>query len=90
MCPSDVYQLPVKVRGFGPAAEVYSSESQYPCSIAIKDADLGEKVRIQIQKDDNSVWSDYEEGQLLIGRKIKCRLAYEGETRKIAIEVFHT
>jgi hypothetical protein len=90
MCPSDVFQLPVTKNGFGPAAEVFASDVQYPCSIAIKEKSLAAGVRIQVQRDDTSIWNDYEEGELLIGKKIKCRLAYGGGTRKITIEVFHT
>lgn len=90
MCPSDIFQLPTLNSGFGPEAEVFASEIHYPCSIAIKESELADKVRIQVQKDDTVTWSDYQEGELLIGKKIKCRLAYEGETRKITIEVFHT
>ncbi|MCF8276361.1 MAG: hypothetical protein K9J17_06455 [Flavobacteriales bacterium] len=90
MCPSDIFQLPVSDYGFGPGSEVFASDSHYPCSIAIKETDLADKVRIQVQRDDTSIWNDYEEGELLIGKKIKCRLAYGGETRKITIEVFHT
>lgn len=90
MCPSDIFQLPVTSNGFGPEAEVFASELQYPCSISIKEIELADQVRIQVQKDDSSAWSDYAEGELLIGKRIKCRLAYGGETRKITIEVFHT
>ncbi len=90
MCPSDIYQLPVSTNGFGPSAEVFASELQHPCSIAVKDNVLKESVRIQVQRDETETWTDYEEGQLLIGKKIKCRIAYEGETRNITIEVFHT
>jgi len=90
MCPSDTYQIPVTKSGFGPGAEVFASDLQHPCSIAIKDHQLAENVKIQVQRDNTSDWKDYEEGQLLIGKKIKCRLAYRGATRKIAIEVFHT
>ena len=90
MCPSDIFQLPVKSNGFGPGAEVFASDLQYPCSIAVKETELADQVRIQVQKDDAKTWNDYVEGELLIGKKIKCRLAYGGESRKITIEVFHT
>jgi len=90
MCPSDIFQLPVSTKGYGASAEVFASDNQYPCSIAIKDEGLGDKVKIQVQRDDANIWVDYEEGELLIGKKIKCRIAYEGETKKITIEVFHT
>ena len=90
MCPSDTFQLPVTQNGFGPSAEVFASELQHPCSIAIKDNAIKENVRIQVQRDDKATWCDYEEGQLLIGKKIKCRIAYGGDTRQISIEVFHT
>jgi hypothetical protein len=90
MCPSDIFQVPVTANGFGPAAEVFASDVQYPCSISIKEKSLAEGVRIQVQRDDTPVWKDYEEGELLIGKKIKCRLAYRGGTRNITIEVFHT
>lgn len=91
MCPSDIFQLPVSKSGFGPEAEVFTAETQYPCSISIREKELvAEDVKIQILKDEDAVWSDYQEGQLLIGKKIKCRLAYSGETKKITIEVFHT
>lgn len=90
MCPSDVFQIPATSSGFGPAAEVFASDLQYPCSIAIQDPSLSGLVKIQVQRDGVDKWFDYEEGQLLIGKKIKCRLAYGGETRKITIEVFHT
>ena len=90
MCPSDIFQIPATNDGFGPSAEVFVSDLQYPCSIAIKEKELAESVRIQVQRDDTNIWSDYEEGQLLVGKTIKCRLAYGGETRNITIEVFHT
>ena len=90
MCPSDIFQLPVSNKGFGPSAEVFASENHYPCSIAIKDQELANQVRIQVKRDDANSWVDYEEGELLIGKRIKCRIAYGGETRKITIEVFHT
>lgn len=90
MCPSDIFHLPVSTEGFGASAEVFTSDSHYPCSIAIKDKGLGGQVKIQVQRDDNDTWIDYEEGELLIGKKIKCRIAYGGETKKITIEVFHT
>ncbi|MFC2176662.1 hypothetical protein ACFLR1_06825 [Bacteroidota bacterium] len=90
MCPSDIYQLPVTTNGFGPAAEVFSSAAQFPCSIALKDQQLMGKVKIQVAKNDTNIWMDYEEGQLLIGNKIKCRVAFGGEIRTVAIEVFHT
>ncbi len=90
MCPSDVFQLPTTDIGFGPGEEVFASDIQHPCSIAIKEIELKQEVKIQVQRDDNSIWNDYEEGELLIGKKIKCRLAYGGGTRKITIEVFHT
>jgi len=90
MCPSDIYQIPASKGGFGPGAEVFASDRQFPCSIAIREIGLDETVRIQVQRDDAETWNDYEEGELLIGKKIKCRIAYGGETRKITIEVFHT
>ena len=90
MCPSDIYQIPVSNNGFGPEAEVFASDVQYPCSIAIKEKYLAANVKIQVQRDDAPTWNDYEEGELLIGKKIKCRLAYGGGTRNITIEVFHT
>lgn len=90
MCPSDIYQVPVTKNGFGPEAEVFASDVQYPCSISIREKSLAAGVRIQVKRDDAQSWIDYQEGELLIGKKIKCRLAYEGGTRKITIEVFHT
>tara|TARA_R110000868_G_scaffold14220_1_gene66188 strand:- start:95 stop:367 length:273 start_codon:yes stop_codon:yes gene_type:complete len=90
MCPSDIFQLPVSTLGFGPGAEVFASDRQYPCSIAVKEEGLEDKVKIQVQRDETSIWVDYEEGELLIGKKIKCRIAYGGETKQITIEVFHT
>ena len=90
MCPSDIFQVPVTKNGFGPAAEVFASDIQYPCSISIKEKSIAPGVKIQVQRDDTATWKDYEEGELLIGKKIKCRLAYRGGTRKITIEVFHT
>ncbi|MCB9186037.1 MAG: hypothetical protein H6601_04750 [Flavobacteriales bacterium] len=90
MCPSDTFLISAANNGFGPGAEVFASDIQYPCSIAIKEKELAEDVKIQVQRDDNSFWNDYEEGELLIGKKIKCRLAYGGGTRNITIEVFHT
>lgn len=90
MCPSQIFQLPVSPSGFGASEEVFSSDHQYPCSIAIKDEGLSEEVKIQIQRDDTKTWVDYEEGELLIGKRIKCRVAYGGKTSKITIEVFHT
>ena len=90
MCPSDIFQIPAIQNGFGPGAEVFASDIQYPCSIAVREKELAQDVKIQVQRDDNSIWNDYEEGELLIGKKIKCRVAYGGGTRNITIEVFHT
>lgn len=90
MCPSDIFQIPAANNSFGPCTEVFASDIQYPCSIAIKEKELAQDVKIQVQRDNNSNWNDYEEGQLLIGKTIKCRLAYGGGTRNITIEVFHT
>lgn len=90
MCPSDIFQLPVLKKGFGPSTEVFASDIQYPCSIAVREKSLAHDVKIQVQRDETSTWMDYEEGELLIGKTIKCRLAYGGGTRKITIEVFHT
>jgi len=88
MCPSNIYQLPVTNKGFGPAAEVFTSEVQYPCSIAIQNQELAENVKIQVERDNTDNWTDYEQGQLLIGKRIKCRLAHRGTIKTIAIEVF--
>ncbi len=90
MCPSSVYQLPVTRNGFGPEAEVFASDLQHPCSIAVKDQRLAQNVKIQVLRDNTNNWSDYIEGELLIGKKIKCRISYDGFINKIAIEVFHT
>ena len=90
MCPSDIYQLPTTSNGFGPESLVFTSDLQYPCSIAVQDQKLSDNVRIQVQKDNTNIWSDYAEGELLIGKTIKCRLAYGGETKDIVIQVFHT
>lgn len=90
MCPSDTFQLPVTKNGFGPESEVFVADTQYPCSISIKEKELASYVKIQVLRDESTVWSDYQEGDLLIGRKIKCRLSYGGETKRITIEVFHT
>lgn len=90
MCPSQTYQIPASANGFGPEAEVFSSEVHYPCSIAIKEQEIANDVRIQVKRDDNSSWTDYIEGNLLVGKTIKCRLAYGGGTRKITVQVFHT
>lgn len=90
MCPSDIFQIPVLEQGFGPSELVFASDLHYPCSISIKEVEIADKVRIQVQKDDAQTWFDYEEGELLIGKSIKCRLAYGGETRNITVEVFHT
>jgi hypothetical protein len=90
MCPSDIYQIPASNNDFGPSAEVFASNIQDPCSILIKEKEIAHNVRIQVMKDDNNHWKDYEEGELLIGKNIKCRLAYGGDTRNITIEVFHT
>jgi hypothetical protein len=90
MCPSDIYQIPASNNDFGPSAEVFASDIQYPCSISILEKDIAENVKIQVLKDDSESWMDYIEGDLLIGKNIKCRLAYGGDTRNITVEVFHT
>ena len=69
MCPSDIFQVPVTKNGFGPAAEVFASDIQYPCSISIKEKSIAPGVKIQVQRDDAATWKDYEEGELLIGKK---------------------
>ena len=65
MCPSDIYQLPVTESGFGPGAEVFASDTQNPCSIAIRDQALAQKVRIIVNSDTlvtlreaNTTWAE--------------------------------
>ena len=89
MCPSETFQLPVNAKESNLGTEVFVSETGNPCSIAIKDHKLAENVKIQVRRDNADIWKDYEEGELLIGKNIKCRLAHKGGIRKIEIEVFH-
>lgn len=91
MCPSEVYELATSQDGFGPESEVFAAEMDHPCSIAISDPHVSsEDVRIQVQRNDNN-WQDYEEGALIIGSRVRCRLAHVGTNhRKVTIKVFYT
>ena len=90
MCPSNTYDFPLTEDEFSAGTEVFSSDLDYPCSIAVKNNSIKEDVRIQVKRDSTNDWSDYVEGQLLIGKRIQCRIAYGGKVRKVSIEVFHT
>lgn len=92
MCPSDIYELPLMpVPTFGPEAEVFNAPDFYPCSIMLKDVADTSDIRIQV-KTDMGDWKDYEEGDLIIGRSVKCRMASGGVgvPANVKIEVFHT
>ncbi len=92
MCPSDVYELPVMPNAkFGPESEVFRAADSFPCSIMLKDVAEGSGIQIQV-KTDRSDWKDYEEGDLIIGRSVLCRMAAPGVTvpSSVKIEVFHT
>ncbi|MCF8256155.1 MAG: hypothetical protein K9J06_01280 [Flavobacteriales bacterium] len=92
MCPSDVYNMPVMPgQSFGPEAEVFRATDCYPCSIMLKEKQHIQDVRIQV-KTDRSEWKDYEEGDLIIGRSVLCRMSADGigGPTHLKIEVFHT
>lgn len=92
MCPSNIYHLPVlNTLAFGPEAEVFFAEDVNPCSIKLKDILDNSDIRIQI-KTDLGDWKDYEQGELIIGRSVKCRIMAQNVavSNRVRIEVFHT
>jgi hypothetical protein len=88
MCPSDIYELfTTTMPAFGPETEVFSAEDINPCSIKLKDFNDALDIRIQV-KTDLADWKDYEPGELIIGRRVKCRLrGFLGDS-SVKIEVF--
>lgn len=76
---------------FGPEAEVFSAHDSYPCSIMLRDTLNDSDVRIQVRTD-ISDWKDYEEGDLIIGRTVFCRMSVPAvkAPTQVKIEVFHT
>jgi len=92
MCPSDVFEMPLlRNPAFGPELEVFTSSDYNPCSIVLKGVEDGVKVRIQVRTE-RSEWKDYEEGDLIVGKTVRCRLAAMTGVvpPRVQIEVFHT
>ena len=88
MCPSDIIEIKSgNGSGFGPSRKVFMAPKSYPCSIHVLNGGSKEPVEIQISREGNS-WTDYEEGQLIIGTEISCRLRSNHE-QTVMIEVFH-
>jgi len=92
MCPSDIFEMPIdQTPVFGPEAEVFLAEEMNPCSIKLKDLFENSDIRIQV-KTDLGEWKDYEQGELIIGRSVKCRMMAQNVavSNNVRIEVFHT
>ncbi len=92
MCPSDVFEMPLlRNPAFGPEREVFTSSDYNPCSIVLKGVDEDVKVRIQVRTE-RSEWKDYEEGDLIVGKTVMCRLAATAGDmpEHVILEVFHT
>lgn len=88
MCPSDIIEIRSgNGSGFGPSRKVFKAPKSYPCSIHVLNGGVEEPVQIQISREGNN-WTDYEEGQLIIGTEISCRLRSSHE-QTVMIEVFH-
>jgi glutaredoxin-related protein len=92
MCPSEIYELPLQnTPSFGRETQVFQALDFNPCSIMLKDVLDTSDIRIQV-KTDISDWKDYEEGDLIIGKTVMCRMASGsiGIHDIVKIEVFHT
>jgi hypothetical protein len=92
MCPSDVFEISMlRNPAFGPEFEVFNSADYNPCSIVLRGVEDDVKVRIQVRTE-RSEWKDYEQGDLIVGKSVKCRLAaVEGDfPEQVKVEVFHT
>lgn len=75
---------------FGPAAEVFYSEEISPCSIIVTNSNEGvQKLTLQIRKEESDKWINYEEGQMILSRKVVCRVACQGESGPVIIKILH-
>jgi hypothetical protein len=93
MCPSDIYMMPVmREPVFGPESEVFSAADSNPCSIVLRDVAEDAGIRIQVRTERSFDWKDYEQGDLIVGKSVLCRLAATRGTvaENIKVEVFHT
>lgn len=75
---------------FGPAKEVFVSEEISPCSIIIANGTIeSRQVAMQIKKDETGRWYNYEEGQMILSKKVICRIASPGKGAQVSIKILH-
>lgn len=75
---------------FGPAKEVFASMEISPCSIILENGTIeNRQVSMQIQKDETGRWYNYEEGQMILSRKVVCRVASNGKGAQVNIKILH-
>ncbi|MBX7182561.1 MAG: hypothetical protein K1X82_10635 [Bacteroidia bacterium] len=72
---------------YGDSIVIYDKEESGPSSLVFPNqyTYLEGLLKIQIRKDDSS-WSDYEPGQMILAKKLECRLASPFE--KFNIELY--
>lgn len=76
---------------FGPEAKVFQALEYNPCSIMLRDVKEVSSVRIQVRTD-RSDWKDYEEGDLIVGKTVLCRLTatVDAAPNSVKVEVFRS
>lgn len=75
---------------YGPSAEVFFSSEISPCSIIITNSKSSiQKLSLQIRKEESDMWINYEEGQMILSKKVECRVACEGEGSPVMIKILH-
>lgn len=75
---------------FGPAKEVFTSDEISPCSIILVNGTVENRhVSMQIKKDETGRWYNYEEGQMILSRKVICRIASHGKGSPVSIKILH-
>ncbi len=75
---------------FGPAKEVFTSEEISPCSIILENGTKeSRQISLQIKKDETGRWYNYEEGQMILSKKVVCRIASHGKGSQVSIKILH-
>lgn len=75
---------------FGPETEVFFSNEISPCSIIVTDAkESVQSLTLEIKKEESDTWLSYEEGQMILSRKVVCRVACKGEAIPVTIKILH-
>ena len=75
---------------FGPSEEVFLSSEISPCSIIVTESKESiRKLSLQIRKEESETWINYEEGQMILSRKVECRVACAGERSQVMIKILH-